>query len=51
MDAHRVLDEITRQIQAPPGELVHKAAEAGAALLGGIDVGSVLLGRWAKYRS
>ncbi|MBT2231968.1 hypothetical protein [Nonomuraea sp. NEAU-A123] len=51
VDAHRVLDEITRQVQAPPGELLHKAAEAGATLLGGIDVGSVLLGGWAKYRS
>ncbi|MEU4703320.1 hypothetical protein [Nonomuraea dietziae] len=51
VDARRVLDEIAQQVQAPRGELVHKAAEAGAALLGGIDVGSVLLGGWARYRS
>jgi hypothetical protein len=48
---HRVLDELTRQVQAPPGELLSKAAEAGVQLLGGIDVGSVLLGGWAKYRN
>lgn len=51
VDAHRLLDEITRQVQAPPGELLHKAAKAGATLLGGIDVGAVLLGGWVKYRS
>jgi hypothetical protein len=50
VDAHRLIDEITRQVQAPPGELVRQAAEAGADLLGGIDVGSVLLGGWVKYR-
>ncbi|MFG1959475.1 hypothetical protein [Nonomuraea sp. NPDC049028] len=51
VDARRVLDEINRQVQTPPGELARRAAEAGADLLGGIDVGSVLLGGWAKYRS
>ncbi|HUR04361.1 MAG TPA: hypothetical protein VM347_17580 [Nonomuraea sp.] len=51
VDAHRILDGITRQVQAPPSELLQKAAEAGATLLGGIDVGSVLLGGWVKYRS
>ncbi|MFG1707866.1 hypothetical protein ACFLIM_32130 [Nonomuraea sp. M3C6] len=51
VDAHRVLDEIRQQVQTPPGELVHKAGAAGAELLRGIDVGSVLLGGWAKYRN
>ncbi|MFG1678993.1 hypothetical protein ACGFNP_02375 [Nonomuraea sp. NPDC049269] len=51
VDNRQVLDEIRRQVRIPPTELAHKAGEAGAELLQGIDLGSVLLTGWAKYRN
>lgn len=51
VDTRRVVEELTRQVQAPPGELVRKAAEASGELLQGIDLGSVLLNGWSKYRA
>ncbi|MEU7827589.1 hypothetical protein [Nonomuraea sp. NPDC049129] len=50
VDNRQVLDEIRQQVRIPSGELAHKAGEAGAELLQGIDLGSVLLNGWAKYR-
>ncbi|WP_433443657.1 hypothetical protein [Nonomuraea sp. CA-141351] len=51
LDARRMLDEIGQNARLPPGELLDKAARAGGELLQGIDLGSVLLGGWQKYRS
>ncbi|MFD1537097.1 hypothetical protein [Nonomuraea guangzhouensis] len=50
VDNRQVLDEIRQRVRMPSAELAHKAGEAGAELLRGIDLGSVLLTGWAKYR-
>ncbi|MFI6600645.1 hypothetical protein ACIBHX_30740 [Nonomuraea sp. NPDC050536] len=51
VDVGRVVDELSRRVQAPPGDLVRKAAMASGELLQGIDLGTVLLNGWSTYRA
>ncbi|NUR92798.1 MAG: hypothetical protein HOY71_52745 [Nonomuraea sp.] len=51
VDAGGVAAELAREVNAPAGELVRKAAAAGGELLQGIDVGAVLLEGWSRYRA
>ncbi|MCK2217667.1 hypothetical protein MF672_028310 [Actinomadura sp. ATCC 31491] len=50
LDARRVLEDVQRGLHTPPELLAGEAARAGVELLRGIDLGSVLLNGWARYR-
>ncbi|MEW9549589.1 hypothetical protein [Nonomuraea sp. NPDC050783] len=50
LDTQRVLDGTRHLLHTPPEVLTGEAARAGVELLRGIDLGSVLLNGWVKYR-